>query len=410
MRVISKIYFWATAAALAAAAFGCKHSGNSSGRTSPTPQKFRPPAGYVYITNNGEGTVSEFARERDGGLIFLRLAKAGALNGPTGVAIDPSGRFMYVANEGDRKIHMFRIRRETGDLIPAGVTPLDAPGRPQQVAIDARGYFLYVTNASGVSDGEVGTSATPAGAPAGTGSISEYKIDTGTGGLQPLGVISGGQLREPLGLALAPNGQFAYISDIGAGTLISFAIDRTGELRPVASTPSLGDRPGHPGLLAVHPSGNFVYTVDRRMGSVVVARAAVDGKLNVTNTYRAGISTAAPFGIAVAAIGAKVFIYTGNRGSDTVSSFAVKPNLLDLSGECPTGLGYPTGMIVDPEGRNLYVVNRNAATVVQFAIAESKGATLVPATSLFTEAAPTDFSHPLYIATTRWDAPPSAPR
>jgi 6-phosphogluconolactonase (cycloisomerase 2 family) len=394
------MYLWGAAAALSAFAFACRHPGNSNRRTSPTPQKLRAPAGYVYITNNGEGTVSEFARERDGGLIFLRLAKAGALSGPTGIAIDPAGRFVYVANERDRQIHIFRIRRETGDLAPAGAAAVDTPGRPQQIAIGGR--FLYVTSASNVHDGAIapGTAV--------TGSISEFRIDAATGELQPMGVIRGGSLREPLGLALAPNRRFAYVYDIGAGTLLSFAIDNAGGLRPVASTPSLGDRPGHPGLVAVHPSGNFVYTVDRRLGSVVVARTSADGRLDVTHSYRAGISTATPFGIAVARVDSTVFVYTGNRGSDTVATFAVKPDLLDLVGECPTGLGYPTGMTMDPEGRNLYVVNRNAATVVQFAVAESKGATLVPAASLFTEAAPTDFSHPLYIATTRWDAP--APR
>ncbi len=404
VRVTTEIYLSAAAAALAAIALGCRHPGNSTGPDFPIPQKLRPPAGYVYITNNGEGTVSEFARERDGGLIFLRLAKAGALNGPTGIAIDPSGRFAYVANEGDHRIHIFRIRHKTGDLVAAGAAAVDTPGRPQQMAIDGRGRFLYVTSASDVKDGAIVAGA------AGAGSISEYGIDTATGELRPLGVIRGGGLREPLGLALAPNRRFAYVSDIGAGTLLSFAIDDAGGLRLVATTPSLGERPGNPGLVAVHPSGNFVYTVDRRLGGVVVARASADGKLNVTHTYRAGISTAAPFNIAVATVDSTVFVYTGNRGSDTVSTFAVKPGLLDLVGECPTGLGYPTGMTMDPQGRNLYVVNRDAGTVVQFAVAESKGATLVPAASLFTEAAPTDFSHPLYIATTGWDAPASAAR
>ncbi len=397
VRVITEIYLSAAAAALAAIVLGCRHPGNSTGPNSPVPQKLRSPAGYVYITNNGEGTVSEFARERDGSLIFLRLAKAGAQNGPTGIAVDPSGRFAYVANEGDRRIHVFRIRRKTGDLVPADAAVVDTPGRPQQIAIGGR--FLYVTSASEVRDGAIAPGT------AGTGSISEYRIDPATGALQTLGVIRGEGLREPLGLALAPNRQFAYVSDIGAGTLVSFVIDGSGELKLVASIPSLGDRPGNPGLIAVNPSGNFVYTVDRRIGSVVVARASADGKLNVIHTYRAGISTAAPFGVAAATVDSAVFVYTGNRGSDTVSTFAVKSDLLDLVGECPTGLGYPTGMTMDPEGHNLYVVNRNTATVVQFAVAESKGATLVPAASLFTEATPTDFSHPLYIATTRWDAP-----
>jgi len=65
-------------------------------------------------------------------------------------------------------------------------------------------------------------------------------------------------------------------------------------------------------------------------------------------------------------------------------------------------------MTTDSSGRNLYVVNRNASTVARFAIAETGGVALIPAASIFTEAAPDETSHPTYIATTRWDTPPSA--
>lgn len=65
-------------------------------------------------------------------------------------------------------------------------------------------------------------------------------------------------------------------------------------------------------------------------------------------------------------------------------------------------------MTTDPGGRNLYVVDRNAATVAQFAIAATNGVALIPAASIFTELSPNDASQPLYIATTRWDAPAAA--
>ncbi len=241
-----------------------------------------------------------------------------------------------------------------------------------------------------------------------TASIAEYAIDRTTGALKPLETFRGGGLEQPLGIAFMPNGKFVYVSDIGAGTIVAFAVESSGKLKLVASTPSLGDKPGRPGLIAVHPSGSFVYTVDRSQGIVVVAKAAEDGKLSVTHTYHVGISTAGPFGIALAAMGPNVFVYTANLVSDTISSFVVQPDKMDLVGECPTGMGNPTGMVADPTGRNLYVVNRDASTVAQFAIAATNGIALIPAASIFTEAAPSETSHPLYIATTRWDAPASA--
>src|SRR4029077_10704846 len=145
-----------TAALLAAAAVfgrvGCDRTErlpNPALQTAQTaPASAAAPIGYVYITNNGEGTLSEFSRGADGNLIFLRTAKVGAVNGPSGIAIDPSSRFLYVANEGDSRIHQFRIQRDTGELAPIGEGAVDdgSASRPQQIAISPRGDFLYVTN------------------------------------------------------------------------------------------------------------------------------------------------------------------------------------------------------------------------------------------------------------------------
>jgi DNA-binding beta-propeller fold protein YncE len=400
------------AAAVVLALVGCDRKNNSM--RSPASQSAQSPrvsaaapVGYVYITNNGEGTLSEFSRGADGNLIFLRTEKVGAVNGPTGIGIDPSSRFLYVANEGDGRIYQFRIKRDTGELALIGEGSVDDGSRsgPQQIAISPHGDFLYVTNSGKSSDGKSGDSKNS------DGSISEYAIDRATGALKPVNTFRGSGLRDPLGIAIMPNGRFVYVSDRGAGTIVAFAVEASGKLKLVASTPSLGDKPGRPGLVAVHPSGSFVYTVDRVQGALVTAKAAEDGRLTVTETDHVGITTAAPIGIALATVGPTAFVYTANVVSDTVSSFEVKPEKVNLVGECPTGMGGPTGMVADPAGHNLYVVNRNASTVAQFAIAQTNGVALIPAASIFTEASPSETSHPLYIATTRWDAPssPAAP-
>ncbi len=400
------------AAAVALVLVGCDRSEGRANPASQTrqmvPASAAAPIGYVYITNNGEGTLSEFSRGADGNLIFLRTAKAGPANGPTGIAIEPSSRFLYVANEGDGRIYQFRIKRDTGELAPVGEGAVDdgSASRPRQIAISPHGDFLYVTNPGKRSGGAKGEGKNNQGN--NPGSIAEYAIDPTTGALKPLETFRGGGLQMPLGIAFAPNGKFIYVSDLGAGTIVSFAVEASGKLKLASSTPSLGDKPGRPGMVAVHPSGSFVYTVDRSQGAVVVAKAAQDGKLSVTATYHVGISTSGPVGIALAAMGSKVFVYTANLVSDTVSSLAVMPNSMDLVGECPTGMGNPTGMVTDPGGHNLYVVNRDASTVAQFAIGAAKGVALIPAASIFTEDPPSETSHPLYIATTRWDASASA--
>ena len=236
------------------------------------------PIGYVYITNNGEGTLSEFSRGADGNLNFLRTAKVGAVNGPTGIAIDPSSRFLYVANEGDGRIYQFRIGRDTGELAMIGEGAVDdgSANHPQQIAISPHGDFLYATNSGKSSDGKSNDGKNN------DGSIAEYAIDRTTGALKPLETFRGGGLEQPLGIAFMPNGKFVYVSDIGAGTMVAFAVESSGKLKLVASTPSLGDKQDGTGLVAVHPSGSFVYTVDRSAGAWWLPKSAADGHLTVT--------------------------------------------------------------------------------------------------------------------------------
>ena len=152
IKVAAKRSVSAAAALLAAAAVfalvGCDRTEGLPNPASQTVQtasaSAAAPIGYVYITNNGEGTLSEFSRDADGNLNFLRTAKAGAVNSPAGIAIDPSSRFLYVANEGDSRIRQFRIERDTGELAPIGEGAVDdsSASRPQQIAISPRGDFL----------------------------------------------------------------------------------------------------------------------------------------------------------------------------------------------------------------------------------------------------------------------------
>ena len=371
-----------SAMVLAFALIGCKWAGYAPSMVS------NRSAGYAYITNNGDGTVSQFSRQADGTLIFQRLARAGAVDGPIGIAVDPSNRFVYVANEGDNRIYEFRIERGTGDLAAIGDGSVsDGPGsRPQHIAIGPRGDFVYVTNAG--SGKEV------------AGSISQYAIDQRRGALRPHNVFRGEALKQPRGIAVTPNGKFAYVSDPGAGTILAFAIAPNGTLKLMGSTPSMGTKTGQPAMIAIAPSGGFVYTVDGAAGVAVAFKAGADGKLDFVKGYPVGVSTAEPLGIALAGAGADKFLYTANRAVDSVSCLAVKDGSLTLVGQSGTGLGGPTGMAVDPKGHFLYVVNRDAATVAQFAVADSPGGGLFPDATIFTEDPANESSHSLYIAMT----------
>jgi 6-phosphogluconolactonase (cycloisomerase 2 family) len=346
-----------------------------------------PSAGYAYVTNNGDGTVSMFSRLADGSLVFRGLARAGAVDGPTGIVVDPSNRFAYVANEGDDCIYQFQVRQNDGALVPIdGGSVSEARGsRPQQMAIGARGDFAYVTNA--------GTKGLE-------GSVSEYAIDRDTGALKSLGDFRDAQLKQPLGIAIAHHGKHVYVSDHEAGTMLAFEVEPAGTLKLLGATLSAGGKRGAPEMLAISPVDRFVYTVDGSQGVASAFRIAADGRLEFQKSYRVGVTSADPFGIAVATSGAGQFVFTGNRGIDTVSYFVMKQGVLTIVGHSETGFRGPTGMMADPTGHFLYVVNRDSATVAQFAIVPPSEGWAFPISTVFSQDPANESSHPLYIAMT----------
>lgn len=368
--------------ALALALGGCQRS------QAPT-RRAVGGVGYVYVTNNGDGTVSEFTRMADGSLIFLRAVRAGAVDGPTGIAVSPSNRFVYVANEGDNRLYQFRIRRQDGSLIPigGGSASTGSASRPQHIAILPDGRFAYVTNAGG-NKGVVG-------------SIAEYTIDQSSGTLMPLGILHDSAIKRPFGIVAGKEGKFVYVSDRAAGAILSLAVESTGRLKLVSSTPSLGTKAGHPELLAVDPAGDFLYVVDSGAAAVAVFSIAADGKLDFQNKHWIGESTGEPLGIALAVADGLEFAYTTNRAIGTVSYFVVKHGVMTFVSQTSSGLGGPAGIVIDPSGRFLYVVDRKAATITEFDILSSRHGTAVLRATVFSQNPANQSSHPLYIAMTR---------
>ena len=68
---------------------------------------------------------------------------------PVSVAVDPAGKFAYVANYGSNDVSMYTINATTGALTSIGT--IAAGSYPSSIAVDPSGKFAYVTN-SGSND------------------------------------------------------------------------------------------------------------------------------------------------------------------------------------------------------------------------------------------------------------------
>jgi 6-phosphogluconolactonase (cycloisomerase 2 family) len=87
--------------------------------------------------------------------------------GPRQVAITPSGKFAYVANENANDVSAYSINPQTGVLTQIAGSPFPAPGSPFCITIDASGKFLFVGGVNGAQ-------------------ISAFTINQSTGGLTPV--------------------------------------------------------------------------------------------------------------------------------------------------------------------------------------------------------------------------------
>ena len=68
---------------------------------------------YLYGSNRGENTIVVFAVESDGKLALAGRIPCGG-NWPRNFVIDPSGKYLLVANQKSGDISLFRINKKTG--------------------------------------------------------------------------------------------------------------------------------------------------------------------------------------------------------------------------------------------------------------------------------------------------------
>ncbi len=129
-----------------------------------------PTARYLYVAGLYNATVTAYAYDDSGTLTALAPAYTfgtgtgtGGFTPGDGLAIDPTGRFLYVTSPVDNTVTQYAISAQTGLLTVVG-TPVATGAGPSDAKIDPSGHYLYVSNYS-------------------DGTISEYVIDPGTGEL-----------------------------------------------------------------------------------------------------------------------------------------------------------------------------------------------------------------------------------
>jgi 6-phosphogluconolactonase len=376
-------------------------------------------AGFVYVTNGGgnsgagAGSISAYSIDRQtGALLPVPGSPFPDPLGPWSIAVDPSGRFAYTVNVGDDSISAYAINGNTGALIPVPGSPFpQGPSgsgeRPVSVAIDASGKFLFVANyyfqtvrayRISVSTGaltQVPGSPFPAGINpesvivdltgkfvyvangyhGGNGTVSAYSIDRNSGSLTPVPASpfavpnepfpSPGSVPRSLTVHATASGEALYVADSGQACIWEYIIDETTGALALSPT-SPFSAPGGPLSIRADSQGRYVYLSDQDFttnnATGNVAAYAIDPVTGSLTTVPGSpfLSGPVPVGVAVDLKGK--FVFTANQGSylnnyaGTVSGYAIDANtggLTPVPGSPFTAGLEPTSVAITigPSGR-----------------------------------------------------------
>lgn len=325
-------------------------------------------------TTDGRGGVGIHVLRLDAasGRLALTSTVERAVN-PSFLALHPSGRFLYAANETGEfqgeptgAVSAYAIQ-ESGSL-----TLLDqqASGgaHPAYLSVHGSGRNLLVANYGG-----------------GTVAVLPVRED---GRLEPASDIArhrgSGPSRErqdaphPHAILPDPSGRLAYAADLGIDRVLAYELDpAAGKLAPrddLAATLAPGSGPRH---LAFHPGGRFAYVVNELDSTVTVLAIARDGALEPTQTVSVlpggweGENLSA--GLHVHPSGR--FVYASNRGHDSIAVLTTGEDggQLELVAHEPARGQIPRGFALDQTGRFLVVANQTSGTVTAFRVDAATG-------------------------------------
>jgi 6-phosphogluconolactonase len=156
---------------------------------------------------------------------------------PSALAADPTGKFLYVANNGSNNVSAYTIDATNGALTPVHGSPFAAGNEPAGIAADRTGRFVYVTNFN-------------------ASTISAYLIDAGSGALTPVVGSPFATCGHPGAIVADPARDFLYVRY--SSGICAYSIGAaSGKLTPVAGSP-FQSVSGFGGV-AIDPAGKFVY-------------------------------------------------------------------------------------------------------------------------------------------------------
>lgn len=362
--------------------------GNACGgvSTAPTPAPTPGPTGrFLFGASESSATVRGWSIDPMGG----RLAAIGEIGLGGGaralsIAVEPAGRFLYVARSGGRGgIDVFAIDHASGALEPAPGSPFDLDHQADDLRPDRSGRFLFAFRTF-------------------NSRVDVFTVDPSTGALSPQAAFDLLLPVAPIGPLLRPDGRFLYFGVGGLPQVMSAAVDPSSGRLAQGTVTAVQDVVRS---LAASPSSAFLYVTTATpfsSNTLFAFRISPDtGALTSLNgpAFAPGFDATAanlrPGPVTFDPVGRFAYILdrAGRTGAHSLGIFvfpvqsngAFGPSFLgpfSTPAVEPFLNGDPVAFVIDPSGRFAYLADATSGAISSFMIDPRSGGLSVSGTSV----------------------------
>jgi 6-phosphogluconolactonase (cycloisomerase 2 family) len=283
-----------------------------TGNNSPFEAVATPDNKIVYVAHTG-GVVAGFLIASNGTATAVGTPFANVGGNAFGIAIDTSGKYVYVSNGSNNTIESFSINTTSGVLTSLGSTAAGGTS-PRGMAVDASNHLYVALSSGGVAQFTINSNGTLTAGPvavsaAGTNRLAINPAGTllyatnntsagangvvtgftiGAGGALTAGAANVGVGADEVeGLVVSSNGGALFVADTTAGTIRSYTIGGGGALSfatAAAVTSPLG--------VTIDPSGKFLFASSNGGGSNVTEFTITGTTLSAPVAFSSGGITA----------------------------------------------------------------------------------------------------------------------
>jgi 6-phosphogluconolactonase len=332
---------------------------------------------FVYVgtyTDKGAKGIYSFQFDADSGKATIASLSAETTN-PSFLALDRNGRFLYAVNEvsdyqGKKggAISAFAVDDQSGKLTLLNQVSSRGAG-PCHLEVDGSGKFLLVANYD-------------------AGNVAVFPIsrdghlDDASQVVQHSGHGPNAERQEgphAHEVELSRDNRFAFVADLGLDKILVYRFDPVkGTLIPNTAPFATVEGGAGPRHFAFDPSGKFLYLITEMHSAVdEFSYEPGSGTLKELQTI-----SALPAGYTKPNDAAEIavhpngkFVYSSNRGDDSIAVFSIAPDTgkLALVETTATRGKTPRNFAIDPTGKYLLAANQESNSIVVFRIDESSG-------------------------------------